>query len=141
MLFRSLLGCYRRQGDLLLVYEFMPNVSLDKYLFDEPKAILSWEQRFKIIKGVASGLLYLHEKWEQTMVRRDIKAGNVLLDFEFNGKLSDFDLAKLYEHGSNPSTTRVVGTLGYLAPKLTRIGKPTTSSDVFACFITRSGMW
>ena len=65
------------------------------------------------------------------MVHRDIKAGNVLLDFEFNGRLSDFGLAKLYEHGSNPSTTKVVGTLGYLAPELICIGKPTTSSDVF----------
>ncbi|XP_075669095.1 L-type lectin-domain containing receptor kinase S.4-like [Castanea sativa] len=128
----QLLGWCRRKCDLLLVYEFMPNVSLDKYLFDEPKAILSWEQRFKIIKGVASGLLYLHEEWEKTVVHRDIKAGNVLLDSEFNGKLSDFGLAKLYERGSNPSTTRVVGTLGYLAPELTRTGLPTTSSDVFA---------
>ncbi|GMY08471.1 L-type lectin-domain containing receptor kinase S.4-like [Fagus crenata] len=128
----QLLGWCRRGGDLLLVYEFMPNGSLDKYLFDEPKAILSWEQRFKIIKGVASGLLYLHEEWEQTVVHRDIKAGNVLLDSEFNGRLSDFGLAKLYERGSNPSTTKVVGTLGYLAPELTRTGKPTTSSDVFA---------
>ena len=108
------------------------NGSLDKYLFDEPKAILSWEQRFKIIKGVASGLLYLHEECEQTVVHRDIKAGNVLLDSEFNGRLSDFGLAKLYARGSNPSTTKVVGTLGYLAPELTRTGKPTTSSDVFA---------
>nr|POE90811.1 l-type lectin-domain containing receptor kinase s.4 [Quercus suber] len=128
----QLLGWCRKQGDLLLVYEFMPNLSLDKYLFDEPKAILSWEQRFKIIKWVASGLLYLHEVWEQTVVHRDIKAGNVLLNSKFNGKLSDFGLAKLYERGSNPSTTRVVGTLGYLAPELARIGKPTTTSDVFA---------
>ncbi|KAM4093953.1 hypothetical protein ACB094_06G157800 [Castanea mollissima] len=128
----QLLGWCRRQGDLLLVYEFMPNGSLDKYLFDEPKAILGWEQRFKIIKGVALGLLYLHEESEQTVVHRDIKAGNVLLDSEFNGRSSDFGLAKLYEHGSNPSTTKVVGTLGYLAPELTRTGKPTRSSDVFA---------
>ncbi|XP_057979339.1 L-type lectin-domain containing receptor kinase S.4 [Malania oleifera] len=128
----QLLGWCRRRGDLLLVYDFMPNGSLDKYLFDEPKTILSWEQRFKIIKGVASGLLYLHEGWEQTVIHRDIKAGNVLLDSELNGRLGDFGLAKLYEHGSNPSTTRVVGTLGYLAPELTRTGKPTTCSDVFA---------
>ena len=128
----QLLGWCRRQADLLLVYEFMPNGSLDKYLFDEPKAILSWEQRFKIIKGVASRLLYLHEEWEQTVVHRDIKAGNVLLDSEYNGRLSDFGLAKLYERGSNPNTTKLVGTLGYLAPELTRTGKPTTSSDVFA---------
>ncbi|XP_027110953.1 L-type lectin-domain containing receptor kinase S.4 [Coffea arabica] len=128
----QLLGWCRRRGDLLLVYDFMPNGSLDKYLFDEPEMILTWEQRFKIIKGVASGLLYLHEGWEQTVIHRDIKAGNVLLDSEMNGRLGDFGLAKLYEHGSNPSTTRVVGTLGYLAPELTKTGKPTTSSDVFA---------
>ncbi|GLT54337.1 hypothetical protein SLA2020_275420 [Shorea laevis] len=129
----QLLGWCRKRGDLLLVYDFMPNGSLDKCLFDEqPKTILSWEQRFKIIKGVASGLLYLHEEWEQTVVHRDIKAGNVLLDSEFNARVSDFGLAKLYDHGSNPSTTRVVGTLGYLAPELTRTGKSTTSSDVYA---------
>ncbi|XP_059456539.1 L-type lectin-domain containing receptor kinase S.4-like [Corylus avellana] len=129
----QLVGWCRRQSDLLLVYDFMPNGSLDKYLFDEqPKTILSWEQRFRIIKGVASGLLYLHEEWEQVVVHRDIKAGNVLLDSEFNARLSDFGLAKLYEHGSNPSTTRVVGTLGYMAPELTRTSKPTTRSDVFA---------
>ncbi|KAI4382820.1 hypothetical protein MLD38_008733 [Melastoma candidum] len=128
----QLLGWCRHRSDLLLVYDFMPNGSLDKYIFDEPKAILSWEQRFRIMKGVASGLLYLHEEWEQAVIHRDIKAGNVLLDGELNGRLGDFGLAKLYEHGSNPSTTRVVGTLGYLAPELTRTGKPTTSSDVFA---------
>lgn len=128
----QLLGWCRRRGDLLLVYDFMPNGSLDKYIYDEPKVILSWEQRFKIIKGVARGLLYLHEEWEQAVIHRDIKAGNVLLDSELNGRLGDFGLAKLYEHGSNPGTTRVVGTLGYLAPELTRTGKPTTSSDVFA---------
>ncbi|XP_030492307.2 L-type lectin-domain containing receptor kinase S.4 [Cannabis sativa] len=128
----QLLGWCRRRGDLLLVYDFMPNGSLDKYLFNEPKLILSWEQRFKIIKGVASGLLYLHQEWEQTVIHRDIKAGNVLLDSELNARLGDFGLAKLYEHDSNPTTTKVVGTLGYLAPELTRTGKPTTSSDVFA---------
>lgn len=128
----QLLGWCRRRGDLLLVYDFMPNGSLDKYLFDEQKAILTWEQRYRIIKGVASGLLYLHEEWEQTVIHRDIKAGNVLLDSELNGRLGDFGLAKLYERGTNPSTTRVVGTLGYLAPELTRTGKPTTSSDVYA---------
>ncbi|XP_019157233.1 PREDICTED: L-type lectin-domain containing receptor kinase S.4-like [Ipomoea nil] len=128
----QLLGWCRRRGDLLLVYDFMPNGSLDKYLFDEPKAVLTWEQRLKIIKGVASGLLYLHEEWEQTVIHRDVKAGNVLLDSEMNGKLGDFGLAKLYERGENPGTTRVVGTLGYLAPELTKTGKPSTSSDVFA---------
>ncbi|MCD7463018.1 L-type lectin-domain containing receptor kinase S.4 [Datura stramonium] len=128
----QLIGWCRRRGDLLLVYDFMPNGSLDKYIYDEPRVILTWDQRFKIIKGAASGLLYLHEEWEQTVIHRDIKAGNVLLDSEMNGRLGDFGLAKLYEHGANPSTTRVVGTLGYLAPELTKTGKPTTNSDVFA---------
>ncbi|KMT18374.1 hypothetical protein BVRB_2g025270 [Beta vulgaris subsp. vulgaris] len=127
----QLLGWCRRKGDLILVYDYMPNGSLDKYLFNEPVMVLRWDQRFNIIKGVASGLLYLHEEWEQTVIHRDVKAGNVLLDADFNGKLGDFGLAKLYEHGTDPGTTRVVGTLGYLAPELTRTGKPTTSSDVF----------
>jgi serine/threonine protein kinase len=94
--------------------------------------VLSWEQRFKIIKDVASGLLFLHEGYEQVVIHRDVKASNVLLDFELNGRLGDFGLARLYEHGANPGTTRVVGTLGYLAPELPRTGKASTSSDVFA---------
>ncbi|MED6197291.1 hypothetical protein PIB30_055297 [Stylosanthes scabra] len=128
----QLLGWCRRRGDLLLVYDFMANGSLDKYLFDEPKIVLNWEQRFKIIKGVASALLYLHEGYEQVVIHRDVKASNVMLDSEMNGRLGDFGLARLYEHGANPSTTRVVGTLGYLAPELPRTGRATTSSDVFA---------
>ncbi|KAI3987059.1 hypothetical protein MKX01_036849 [Papaver californicum] len=128
----QLQGWCRRRSDLLLVYDYMPNGSLDKYLFDEPEMILSWEQRYNVIKGVASGLLYLHEEWEQVVIHRDIKASNVLLDSEMNGRLGDFGLARLCEHGSNPDTTRVVGTLGYLAPELTRTGKGTPSSDVFA---------
>ncbi|CAN4118211.1 unnamed protein product [Withania somnifera] len=128
----QLLGWCRRHGDLLLVYEFMPNGSMDNFLFDEPRIVLTWEQRFKIIKGVASGLIYLHEGYEQVVVHRDIKASNVLLDGELNGKLGDFGLARLYEHGSNPSTTRVVGTLGYLAPELPRTGRATTKTDMFA---------
>ncbi|XP_020239171.1 L-type lectin-domain containing receptor kinase S.4 [Cajanus cajan] len=128
----QLLGWCRRRGDLLLVYDFMANGSLDKYLFDDPETILSWEQRFKVIKDVASALLYLHEGYEQVVIHRDVKASNVLLDGELNGRLGDFGLARLYDHGANPSTTRVVGTLGYLAPELPRTGKATPSSDVFA---------
>lgn len=128
----QLLGWCRRREDLLLVYDYMENGSLDKYIYEHPKSILAWPRRLKIIKDVANGLLYLHEEYEQTVIHRDIKAANVLLDSDFNGKLSDFGLAKLYEHGSDPGTTRVVGTLGYLAPELSRTGRPTTSSDVFA---------
>ncbi|XP_038979810.1 L-type lectin-domain containing receptor kinase SIT2-like [Phoenix dactylifera] len=128
----QLLGYCRRKGELLLVYEFMPNGSLDQHLFNQPKLMLSWGQRFQIIKGVASALYYLHEGWEKVVVHRDIKASNILLDDQMNGRLGDFGLARLYDHGTDPHTTHVVGTLGYLAPELAKTGKATTSTDVFA---------
>ncbi|XP_060674107.1 L-type lectin-domain containing receptor kinase IV.1-like [Ziziphus jujuba] len=128
----ALLGYCRRKGELLLVYDYMPNGSLDKYLYDHQETILNWTQRFRIIKGVASGLLYLHEEWEQVVVHRDVKASNVLLDGEFNGRLGDFGLARLYDRGTDPQTTHIVGTLGYLAPEHMRTGKATTGTDVFA---------
>ena len=110
----------------------MPNGSLDKYLYDQPETTLNWNQRFRVIKGVASALFYLHEGWEQVVIHRDVKASNVMLDNEFNGRLGDFGLARLYDHGTDPQTTHVVGTLGYLAPEHTRTGKATTGTDVFA---------
>ncbi|XP_020273983.1 L-type lectin-domain containing receptor kinase IV.2-like [Asparagus officinalis] len=128
----QLLGYCRRKGELLLVYDFMPNGSLDKFLYDKRMPTLRWVQRFKIIKGVASGLLYLHAEWEKVVVHRDIKASNVLLDSEMNGRLGDFGLARLYDHGSYPLTTHVVGTMGYLAPEIGRNGKATTLTDVYA---------
>ncbi|XP_065852260.1 L-type lectin-domain containing receptor kinase IV.2-like [Euphorbia lathyris] len=128
----SLLGYCRRKGELFLVYEYMPNGSLDKYLYDQPNVTLNWSQRFKVIKGVASGLVYLHEEWEQVVIHRDVKASNVLLDSELNGRIGDFGLARLYDHGTDPQTTHIVGTLGYLAPEHTRSGKATTKTDVFA---------
>nr|XP_009416777.2 PREDICTED: L-type lectin-domain containing receptor kinase IV.2-like [Musa acuminata subsp. malaccensis] len=128
----QLLGYCRRKGELLLVYEYMPNGSLDKFLYGQDKPTLDWATRFRIINGVASGLLYLHEDWEQVVIHRDIKASNVLLDHELNGRLGDFGLARLYDHGTVPLTTRVVGTMGYLAPELVRTGKAATITDVFA---------
>ncbi|XP_057509370.1 L-type lectin-domain containing receptor kinase IV.2-like isoform X2 [Actinidia eriantha] len=127
----KLLGYSRRRGELLLVYEYMPNESLDKFLFTNEKPNLNWAQRYRILKGVASALVYLHEEWEQVVLHRDVKASNVLLDADMNGQLGDFGLARLYDHGENPQTTHVVGTVGYLAPELTRTGKATTSTDVF----------
>ncbi|GFY82730.1 receptor lectin kinase [Actinidia rufa] len=128
----QLLGYCRRKGELLLVYDYMPNGSLDKFLYDQPGFTLNWGQRLRVIKGVASGLFYLHEEWEQVVVHRDVKASNVLLDGELNGRLGDFGLARLYDHGTDPQTTHVVGTLGYLAPEHTRTGRATTSTDVYA---------
>lgn len=146
----QLLGYCRRKGELLLVYEFMPNGSVDKILFeqDEDKygygdsssslwtsskaGVLNWRKRFRIIKGVASGLLYLHQGWDKLVVHRDVKASNVLLDGQLNARLGDFGLARLYDHGTNPQTTHLVGTVGYMAPELIRQGKVTTATDVFA---------
>lgn len=129
----QLLGYCRRKGELLLVYDYMPNGSLDKYLYcDEQTLALNWAQRFRIIKDIASGLLYLHERWEKVVIHRDIKASNVLLDSEMNGRLGDFGLARLHDHGANLQTTHVVGTIGYLAPELVCTGKATPLTDVFA---------
>uniref|UniRef100_A0A453PV43 non-specific serine/threonine protein kinase n=2 Tax=Aegilops tauschii subsp. strangulata TaxID=200361 RepID=A0A453PV43_AEGTS len=128
-----LLGYCRRQGELLLVYEYMPKGSLDKYLYGEvDNSTLSWDQRIWIIRGIASALIYLHEEWEKVVVHRDIKASNVLLDDELNARLGDFGLARLYDHGVEQETTRVVGTIGYIAPELARTGKGTPLTDVFA---------
>ncbi|KAL6987659.1 hypothetical protein U1Q18_013406 [Sarracenia purpurea var. burkii] len=128
----QLLGYCRQKGELLLVYDYMPNGSLDRFLYDQPSFTLNWNQRFRVIKGVASGLFYLHEEWEQIVIHRDVKASNVLLDGELNGRLGDFGLARLYDHGTDPQTTHVAGTLGYLAPEHYRTGKATTSTDVYA---------
>ncbi|KAH0933610.1 hypothetical protein HID58_010727 [Brassica napus] len=127
-----LLGYCRRKDELLLVYDYMPNGSLDKYLHNSPEVSLDWNQRTKIIKGVASALFFLHEEWEQVVIHRDIKSSNVLLDAEYNGRLGDFGLARLCGHGTDPQTTDVAGTWGYLAPDQVRTGRATTATDVFA---------
>ncbi|CDP17268.1 unnamed protein product [Coffea canephora] len=127
-----LLGYCRRKGELLLVYEFMSNGSLDRFLFNQPKRTLNWNQRFRVIKGVASALLHLHEEWEQVVIHRDVKASNVLLDGDLNGRLGDFGLARLYDHGTLPQTTHVAGSFGYLAPEYSRTGRATTKTDVYA---------
>ncbi|XP_044974972.1 L-type lectin-domain containing receptor kinase SIT2-like [Hordeum vulgare subsp. vulgare] len=128
-----LLGYCRRRGELFLVYEHMPNGSVDKYLHGrEGKPILNWAQRWHIVKGIASCLVYLHEEWEKVVVHRDIKASNVLLDSDMNGRLGDFGLARLYDHDADPQTTHVVGTIGYLAPELGHTSKATPLTDVFA---------
>ncbi|XP_010447897.1 PREDICTED: L-type lectin-domain containing receptor kinase V.9-like [Camelina sativa] len=127
-----LLGYCRRKGELYLVYDCMPKGSLDKFLYHQPEQSLDWSQRFKIIKDVASGLCYLHHQWVQVIIHRDIKPANILLDDSMSGKLGDFGLAKLCEHGNDPQTSNVAGTFGYISPELSKTGKASTSSDVFA---------
>ncbi|KAL2343766.1 hypothetical protein Fmac_005051 [Flemingia macrophylla] len=130
----QLQGWCRKQDELLIVYDYVPNGSLDMLLFEndhQKKKFLTWDRRYKIITGVAQGLLYLHEECEHQVVHRDVKPSNILIDADLQPKLGDFGLARAYEHGINPKTTHVVGTLGYMAPELTKTGKARTSTDVY----------
>ncbi|KAF7803689.1 L-type lectin-domain containing receptor kinase S.4-like [Senna tora] len=127
-------GWCRRHHELLLIYDYVPNGSLDRLLFEneyQKKKILTWDVRYKIVTGVAKALLYLHEECDLRVVHRDVKPSNVLIDADFQPKLGDFGLAKTSEHGIHPKTTHIVGTLGYMAPELTKTGKATTSTDVY----------
>lgn len=127
----QLIGWCHDRGEFLLVYEFMPNGSLDSHLLGK-KAPLSWARRYKIALGVASALLYLHEEWEQCVVHRDIKSSNIMLDSSFSAKLGDFGLARLMDHELGPQTTGLAGTLGYMAPEYINTGKASKESDVFS---------
>ncbi|XWS54602.1 hypothetical protein CRYUN_Cryun10bG0102800 [Craigia yunnanensis] len=127
----QLIGWSHENANLLLVYEYMPNGSLDSHLYGRSNR-LSWPIRFKIVKGLASGLLYLHEEWEQCVIHRDVKPSNVMLDSNFNAKLGDFGLAKLLEHGFGSQTTVLAGTMGYLAPEYVITSKASKESDVFS---------
>ncbi|KAK9097016.1 hypothetical protein Sjap_022513 [Stephania japonica] len=126
-----LIGWCHDKGEFILVYEFMPNGSLDSHLFGK-KPPLNWDTRYKISLGLASALLYLHEEWEQCVVHRDIKSSNVMLDSNFNAKLGDFGLARLMDHELGPKTTGVAGTIGYLAPEYIHTGKPSKEADVYS---------
>ncbi|KAH9539633.1 hypothetical protein CY35_15G067000 [Sphagnum magellanicum] len=126
-------GWCHGKGQLLLVYDYMPNGSLDKLLFANlEECVLCWERRSKIVIGIAAALTYLHEECEQRVLHRDVKASNVMLDASFNARLGDFGLARLSEHNKSPETTEIVGTFGYMAPESTRVGTLTEKSDVFS---------
>ncbi|KAL3326168.1 hypothetical protein AABB24_037069 [Solanum stoloniferum] len=127
----QLVGWCHQKRELLLVYEFMPNGSLDHHLF-KGKSHLTWPIRFKIAQGLASALLYLHDEWEQCVVHRDIKSSNIMLDSNFNAKLGDFGLARLVDHDKGSQTTVLAGTMGYMAPECVTTGKASKETDVYS---------
>ncbi|KAB2634245.1 L-type lectin-domain containing receptor kinase S.5 [Pyrus ussuriensis x Pyrus communis] len=129
-----LLGWCHKNGMLLIVYEFMPNGSLDNHLFGETEtATLGWSQRYKIVTGVASALHYLHNEYDQRVVHRDLKASNIMLDSNFNSRLGDFGLARALdnEKTSYAELEGVPGTMGYIAPECFHTGKATCESDIY----------
>ncbi|CAM8891951.1 unnamed protein product [Rhodiola kirilowii] len=129
----NLQGWCKRKNELLIVYDYIPNGSLDSLLYNHRSTlILPWETRFRILKGVAAGLLYLHEEWEKVVIHRDVKSNNVLIDADMNPRLGDFGLARLHDHDKISYTTNFVGTIGYIAPETARNGKASASADVFS---------
>ncbi|XP_025795807.1 putative receptor-like protein kinase At4g00960 isoform X1 [Panicum hallii] len=132
----KLYGVCLKEQEKLLVYEYLPNRSLDTFLFapeTEKRLLLGWEARYRIIYGTARGLLYLHEDSQVKVVHRDLKASNILLDADMNPKISDFGLARLFSGDKTTTvTSQVVGTLGYMAPEYAVMGHLSVKLDVYS---------
>lgn len=128
----SLVGYCIAGSQRLLVYEFVPNDTLEFHLHGKGRPTMNWETRMRIALGSAKGLAYLHEDCHPKIIHRDIKASNILLDLTFEAKVADFGLAKIASDTDTHISTRVMGTFGYLAPEYASSGKLTEKSDVFS---------
>ncbi|CAN6548911.1 unnamed protein product [Malus baccata var. baccata] len=128
-----LLGCSCAGPESLLVYEYLPNRSLDRFIFDQERAkTLNWERRYEIIVGTAEGLVYLHDNSKTRIIHRDIKASNILLDSRLRAKIADFGLARSFEEDKSHISTAIAGTLGYMAPEYLAHGQLTEKADVYS---------
>ncbi|XP_029128480.1 G-type lectin S-receptor-like serine/threonine-protein kinase At4g27290 isoform X2 [Cajanus cajan] len=130
----KVLGCCIEGEEKMLLYEYMPNKSLDSFIFDSVQSkLLDWPMRFNILCAIARGLMYLHQDSRLRIIHRDLKASNILLDNNMNPKISDFGLAKMCGGDQvEGNTNRIVGTYGYMAPEYAIDGLFSTKSDVFS---------